>query len=532
MDYLDYLRMGWSLLPMKFVKDVDGSFVKKPMTKWTELQTNQPTEDEVEKWLSNGWFLGIVCGELSGITIVDDDRVKRGLNEWGLTSSVVAQTKSGGKHYYFKHSGERNTVNKKIYLDVRGEGGYAVVPPSNSYVWLSEPTPENLANLKPMPDELKKLIYPTQQEGEHRHIELDEVFGADLGSRDQSLFDLGMHFCHKLPEQYWSEVRQIMHLSNQHSNSPVNEATVDEKFRQAVKYAKNNKVEEPSSEVIKPQSFREVGLRRIEDRKLERIAPTTGYTDLDKGIKGFVPGRLMVLSGDTNIGKSGLAANFAYNVARQGKRALYFALEPDRMITEYLVSIQDNKGFDDIVDGDLVRDMPGVDIITANQVKTSTELAKQIALLPRYDLVIVDHLGYFTGDGDNKNDTESEILIELAQAAQNKMSTVMVIAHLNKTFDVTSKNWIPRMNQIKGTSSFKQDCDEVLLLGRKPIETEYGNIKYGDFGVLVVGKTKSGGDGSVCPLRFYDRKALIAGVREVDTVHEDLDISIIKKTMF
>lgn len=523
MNYNNYLSKGWSLIPI-----ADN---KIPAIPWKKYQTVRAISDEVESWLEKGWTLGLVTGAISGVTVVDDDRFKHGLNEWGVQSNVIVKTRSGGKHYYFKHNGERNTVNPTLHLDIRGEGGYVKLPPYSGYEWIKPPTNGAFA---PMNTDLLNTINPPHKIGER--VNLSDVMGTGEGSRDDSLLRAANSICNKYSGD---EAYMLLVGVNNSFNPPLPEQDLLRIFNQASNFVASHpkvSVNTPNSmqmhQSIAPQSFKDVAEKRIDDRKLERIAPKTGFIELDQAIKGFVPGRLMTVSGDTNIGKSALAANFAYNVAQQGKKALYFALEPDRVITEYIISAEYGKSFDDITDEDLRVDIPNIDIITSDQVGTVSDLDRIIGELPRYDLVIVDHLGYFTGSGDSTYREESKILKKLALIAQQKMSLVLVIAHLNKTFNVTEKNWIPRMNQISGSAAFKQDSDEVLLIGRKPEMTEYDTVKYSDFGVIVVGKTKSGGDGSVIAIRFHEGKALITGFADARRQAADETVSDIKNSLF
>ena len=95
-----YLDLGWSLIPMLS----DGK--KIPAVKWTEFQERRAGLDEVLGWINKGHFLAVVTGDISRIVVVDDDRVKHGLSEYGFESNVVSKTQNGGKHYFYKYDRE------------------------------------------------------------------------------------------------------------------------------------------------------------------------------------------------------------------------------------------------------------------------------------------------------------------------------------------------------------------------------------------------------------------------------------------
>ena len=97
----------------------------------------------------SAWFdrwpqanIAVPTGERSGILVVDHDSYKETAVALGEVeaalgpvseSGVTIETGSGGRQYAFRYpagSGIRNHVNLLPGVDVRGEGGYVVAPPS------------------------------------------------------------------------------------------------------------------------------------------------------------------------------------------------------------------------------------------------------------------------------------------------------------------------------------------------------------------------------------------------------------------
>ncbi|NCW68967.1 MAG: hypothetical protein EBV86_10425, partial [Marivivens sp.] len=142
---LEYLDRGWSVIPV-------NSATKRPRIQWKEFQTRLPTSEEVETWWTNhpGDGIALVTGDLSGFVVVDcdnDNAIKAAENA-GMRSPVCVKTKRG-KHLYFKHPrdgirrGPRAGNNSRGHdwpridgLDFRGDGGYALLPPSTNYEWI------------------------------------------------------------------------------------------------------------------------------------------------------------------------------------------------------------------------------------------------------------------------------------------------------------------------------------------------------------------------------------------------------------
>src|SRR5262249_6866135 len=84
--------------------------------------------------------VGIATGAASGLVVLDVDPDHGGgesaelyMPGEALPSTLIARTGGGGLHMYFKHPGGRirNSASELgPGLDVRGDGGYVVAPPS------------------------------------------------------------------------------------------------------------------------------------------------------------------------------------------------------------------------------------------------------------------------------------------------------------------------------------------------------------------------------------------------------------------
>jgi hypothetical protein len=83
-----------------------------------------------------GALIGMPTGPRSGVFVVDVDRLEA-LGELGheMPDTFTVRTPSGGLHFYLNHvDGITNRTGQlPAGIDVRGEGGYVVVPPSAGY---------------------------------------------------------------------------------------------------------------------------------------------------------------------------------------------------------------------------------------------------------------------------------------------------------------------------------------------------------------------------------------------------------------
>jgi len=120
--------LGLAVLP------VGGDDGKTPLIKW-RLWSRQPLIEFVSKlcYLHPEANVGVICG-LSGVTVVDIDdpaQLEPMLERFGDTL-LITGTPSGGYHLWYRHAGERccNLRDEGVDVDIKGRGGFVVVPPS------------------------------------------------------------------------------------------------------------------------------------------------------------------------------------------------------------------------------------------------------------------------------------------------------------------------------------------------------------------------------------------------------------------
>lgn len=330
----------------------------------------------------------------------------------------------------------------------------------------------------------------------------------------------------ELDEEYLAELlsTQVSEKVYRESLKKFNDYTKDKLLKMIT--SKNGTVDEKIKDiknirlgVEKPKKLTEISESRKKDRLIETIAPSTGYPSLDKHIKGFIPGHLYTMTGQTNVGKTIVASNFAYRVAKQGKRVLYFALEPDDTIIEYFASIWTGKLFDELTPNDFDSDI-NIDVYTKEQVKSLDELVTIVDGSSKYDLIIIDHFGYFTTSTNNKTQQESNAVKAMIGMAKRNKCAVLIIAHPRK--QVTKMNGKQKdktflsMDDISGSAAFKQDATEVLIIVREKDEADEFGLTFTNNGYILVAKTKSGSSGAV-KVSFVDGSAQMLEGQEAES---------------
>ncbi len=201
---LEYLRRGWSIIPMR-ERD------KRPAIRWQDFRTTPASEQDVHDWFTR-WpedNLGIVTGAVSGLVVLDVDRRHGGedslrdlLREHGpLPRTIEAATGGGGRHIYFAHPGGtvRNRVGIAPGIDLRGDGGCVVAPPSvhpsgNRYHWAEGRGPGRVT-LAPLPHWLQRIVSSAEQRVGHTLVYWRDLLreGVPEGERNNTVASITGH---------------------------------------------------------------------------------------------------------------------------------------------------------------------------------------------------------------------------------------------------------------------------------------------------------------------------------------------------
>ncbi|GBD41098.1 hypothetical protein HRbin39_00476 [bacterium HR39] len=132
---LFYLRRGLAPVPVRPAG-------KEPLVRWQRFQKERPPEWLVRRWYARwpGAGVGVVTGAVSDLVVLDVDRRHGGEDSlealerrFGpLPETVEVETGGGGRHFWFRHPGGYvpNRVGLRPGLDLRGDGGLVVAPPS------------------------------------------------------------------------------------------------------------------------------------------------------------------------------------------------------------------------------------------------------------------------------------------------------------------------------------------------------------------------------------------------------------------
>ncbi|MFO7553820.1 MAG: bifunctional DNA primase/polymerase [Desulfobacterales bacterium] len=218
---------------------------KKSLVKWTDFQKRRATPEEIREWWQK-WpdaMIGIVTGSISGVFVIDCDTeegyqaIQKYIPDSLLTP--LARTPRGGWHLYFIFSnGMKLATRAKVIpgVDVRGEGGYIIAPPSvngtgKTYAWVEGLSIENIPPVQ-APEALYNIIsiYKHKEEGGPTS---NPLHFFSKGRRDDDLF----HAAHCMIKG-GCEVPFASHVLNilaKNATPPFPEKEADAKIQSALK---------------------------------------------------------------------------------------------------------------------------------------------------------------------------------------------------------------------------------------------------------------------------------------------------------
>lgn len=191
----------------------------------------------------------MVTGDVSGITVLDVDPRSGGiesLQKLGVEDGKypTVRTGSGGLHLYFSYCPELNTSTARLPgIDIRGEGGLVVVPPSthpsgNPYMWVS-PAPVSNSELPDIPDNILEALNATSSSPRNYYLRSDAIrrdykpfdrleetlAGVKEGGRNEA--------CARLAGRYLGkgltvdEVTMILVMWNERNSPPLDEEEIE-----------------------------------------------------------------------------------------------------------------------------------------------------------------------------------------------------------------------------------------------------------------------------------------------------------------
>lgn len=375
---LQYLEKGLSVIPLVSPPMCHGNLTeediiykcKRSPVKWKEFQNRRPTVDEVNAWWDR-WpeaNIAIVTGKISNLVVFDVDKqdaTEYAEEEGGFPITVKAFT-GKGYHVYVQYPDfeVRNSTNTDLGLDIRGDGGYIVAPPSihgsgRQYEWEEgysihqiDPAPcESWMEyyLKQQPIKSSKPVKQTPPKPSDNPDTASKPAtndpyadilknGAQQGNRNDSAARLIGHLFGKGNDE--AVVWEMVDQWNAGKNKPPIDHTELRKTFESIRdlNRKNGKKDKEKKDIDVAQFLdTEKKVTAEYDEQYVRIPFAGSLLPImeSKMNGGLIGGRTYVFGGIPSSGKTVLINNIADNICLNGHPVLFFSYDDGRIELRY-----------------------------------------------------------------------------------------------------------------------------------------------------------------------------------------------------
>ena len=194
---------------------------------------------------------------------------------------------------------------------------------------------------------------------------------------------------------------------------------------------------------------------------------------VDNMTAGFAKGELIVVMGQTNMGKSLVTTNLASQQAMAGHRVVFITLETDaKNLKKRLWQIMGEDDFREVAkNGNFYIQTHSRIPYTA--IKYLVKKAKEEL---KAEIVYIDHLHYFSRDMVDQANGLGIITQELKVIALENDIPIVLVSHVRKMEDRYAR---PGTDDARGSSFIAQDADVVLSVWQNPKEYGFEHILIG-----------------------------------------------------
>ncbi|WP_425043774.1 replicative DNA helicase [Primorskyibacter sp. S87] len=229
---------------------------------------------------------------------------------------------------------------------------------------------------------------------------------------------------------------------------------------------------------------------------------STGLIDIDKKLGGLHPSDLIILAGRPSMGKTSLATNIAFNVAKAYKRGIkpdgsegtveggvvgFYSLEMSaeqlaaRILSEAseVPSEQIRRG--DMTEAEFRRFVDAaksleacplyIDDTPALPIAQLAARARRLKRTHGLDLLIIDYLQLCRGTAENRVQEIGEISMGMKAIAKELNIPVIALSQLSRTVE-SRDDKRPQLSDLRESGSIEQDADVVMFVFREEYYVE------------------------------------------------------------
>ncbi|CUJ34219.1 replicative DNA helicase [Cognatishimia activa] len=224
---------------------------------------------------------------------------------------------------------------------------------------------------------------------------------------------------------------------------------------------------------------------------------STGLIDMDKKLGGLHPSDLLILAGRPSMGKTSLATNIAFNVAKAYKKGIrpdgtegtveggvvgFYSLEmSSEQLAARILSEAAQVPSQQIRSGDMTEEEFRRFVDAAKSLEACplfiddtpalpiAQLAARARRLKRthgLDLLIIDYLQLCRGTAENRVQEIGEISMGMKAIAKELNIPVIALSQLSRTVE-SRDDKRPQLSDLRESGSIEQDADVVMFVFRE-----------------------------------------------------------------
>tara|TARA_R100000750_G_scaffold37170_3_gene23965 strand:- start:272 stop:1765 length:1494 start_codon:yes stop_codon:yes gene_type:complete len=229
---------------------------------------------------------------------------------------------------------------------------------------------------------------------------------------------------------------------------------------------------------------------------------STGLDDMDKKLGGLHPSDLLILAGRPSMGKTSLATNIAFNIAKAYKKGQkpdgsigatdggvvgFFSLEMSaEQLAGRILAEASEISSHKIRQGDMdetefrrfvqaAKDLEAcplyIDDTPALPISQVAARARRLKRTHGLDLVIVDYLQLLRGTAENRVQEIGEISMGLKAIAKELNIPVVALSQLSRQVE-NREDKRPQLSDLRESGSIEQDADVVMFVFREEYYAE------------------------------------------------------------
>lgn len=247
--------------------------------------------------------------------------------------------------------------------------------------------------------------------------------------------------------------------------------------------------------------------KKIEENKVNLEFMSTGFTKLDDQLDGgFMKKELIVIGGNTGIGKSYFAGQLLHNIALQGFKCAYFSLEiSNEMVVSRLIGQQANVKSTHVVTGKYgLGDQGSIEKVKdgLSHYEEFLHFYDDIYLFPaiseeikkqQFEFIVIDFIQNVVMMNMDEYSRLSYVALELQKLAKQTNSTILVLSQLS---NMVARDKNTSIIEYKGSGSIATVADLGFFIQRGDIDINPDDLK------LYLRKNRRGVSGLVFDFVF------------------------------